>query len=50
MSKASNMGAVAEFADFGKKTYKKDLFKIAMSYPNCYVGSIALGSNIMQTI
>ena len=49
-SKSSNIGAVAEFADFGKKTYKKDLFRIAMSYPNCYVASISLGSNIMHTI
>ena len=50
MSKSSRVGAVAEFADFGKKTGKKDLFKIAMSYPNCYVASIALGSNFMQAI
>ncbi len=49
-SKSSKIGAVAEFADFGKKTYKKDLFKIAMGYPNCYVASICLGGNIMQTI
>ncbi len=49
-SKSSKMGAVAEFADLGKKTHKKDLFRIAMSYPNCYVASICLGSNIMQTI
>ena len=49
-SKSSRIGAVAEFADFGKKTYKKDLFRIAMSYPNCYVASISLGSNIMHTI
>ena len=49
-SKSSKMGAVAEFAEFGKKTYKKDLFRIAMSYPNCYVASICLGSNIMHTI
>lgn len=50
MSKSSNIGAVAEFADFGKKTYKKDLFRIAMSYPNCYVASISMGSNPMHTI
>ena len=50
MSKSSKIGAVAEFADAGKKTYKKDLFKIAMCYPNCYVASIALGSNPMHTI
>ncbi len=49
-SKSSNIGAVCEFADFGKKTFKKDLFKIAMCYPNCYVASISLGSNIMHTI
>ncbi len=49
-SKASHLGQVAEFASFGKNTYKKDLFKIAMSYPNCYVASIALGSNFMQAI
>jgi len=49
-SKSSKIGAVAEFADFGKKTYKKDLFRIAMSYPNCYVASISLGSNIMHAI
>ncbi len=49
-SKSSKMGAVAEFADFGKKTYKKDLFRIAMSYPNCYVASISLGANIVHTI
>ena len=49
-SKGSKIGAVAEFADFGKNTYKKDLFRIAMSYPNCYVASISLGSNIMHTI
>ncbi len=50
MSKSSHIGAVAEFADFGKKTHKKDLFRIAMSYPNCYVASISLGANMMQTL
>ena len=41
---------VCEFADLGKRTGKKDLFKIAMNYPNCYVASVSLGSNFMQTI
>ena len=50
MSKSSHVGQVAEFADLGKKNAKKDLFKIAMCYPNCYVASISLGANIMQTI
>ncbi len=50
MSKSSKVGQVAEFADFGKKTSKKDLFKIAMCYPNCYVASICLGADFMHTI
>ncbi len=49
-SKSTKMGAVAEFANFGKKTAKKDLFKIASAIPNCYVASICLGANMMQAI
>ena len=49
-SKSTKIGAVAEFADFGKKTYKKDLFKIAMCTPNVYVGSISLGANMNHAI
>lgn len=49
-SKSSKLGAVAEFADFGKKTAKKDLFRIAMSIPNCYVASISLGANMQHSI
>ena len=49
-SKATNKGAVAEFADYGKKTNKKDLFKIASGIENVYVASICLGANMMQTI
>ena len=49
-SKSSNIGQVAEFTNFGKKTAKKDLFKIAMSYPNCYVASVSLGANYFHTI
>ncbi len=50
MSKSSKVGQVAEFADFGKRNAKKDLFKIALSYPNCYVASICLGADFHQTI
>lgn len=50
MSKSSRIGAVAEFADLGKTTEKKDLFKIAMCYPNCFVASISLGANMMHAI
>ena len=49
-SKSTHIGAVAEFADMGKDTYKKDLFKICMGYPNVYVGQISLGANMMQAI
>lgn len=49
-SKSTKLGAVAEFANFGKKTVKKDLFKIASSIPNCYVASISMGANFNQTI
>ncbi len=49
-SKSTKLGAVAEFANMGKQSNKKDLFKIAMSIPNCYVASIALGANMMQTL
>src|SRR5574344_1300891 len=49
-SKSSHYGQVAEFANMGKRTPKKDLFKIAMGYENCYVGNISLGSNFMQSI
>lgn len=49
-SKSSHAGQVAEFADDGKTTDKKDLFRIAMSYPNVYVASVSLGANMLQTI
>ena len=49
-SKSTRVGAVAEFADFGKKTAKKDLFKIACTIPNVYVASICLGGNMNQAI
>ena len=49
-SKSSHYGQVCEFANNGKQTHKKDLFKIAMSYPNAYVASVSLGANMMQTI
>ncbi len=50
MSKSTKLGAVAEFADLGKQTFKKDLFKISMCYPNVYVGSISMGANPMQAV
>ncbi len=49
-SKASPKGAIASFASTGKKTNKKDLARIAMSYPDAYVAQISLGANPMQAI
>ncbi|HQC35662.1 MAG TPA: thiamine pyrophosphate-dependent enzyme, partial [Bacillota bacterium] len=44
-SKATPIGAVAQFASSGKKTGKKDLGMLAMQYGNVYVASVALGAN-----
>ena len=49
-SKATRIGAVAEFANKGKLKPKKDLFQIGMSIPNVYVASISAGANMGQTI
>ena len=49
-SKSSNIAQVCEFANMGKKTIKKDLFKYAMTIPNCYVASINLEANPFQAI
>lgn len=49
-SKSTPEGMVAQFASQGKKNYKKDLARIAMSYPNVYVAQISLGANMMQAI
>lgn len=49
-SKATPKGAVAEFAAMGKNNSKKDLARIAMSYPNVYVAQVSLGANMMQVI
>ena len=49
-SKSSHIGSIASFASSGKRTNKKDLARIAMSYKNAYVGAISLGANMMQAI
>ena len=49
-SKSSKVGAVAKFASTGKKLAKKDLARMALSYPHVYVGQVSLGANMMQTI
>lgn len=42
-SKASNIGSVASFTTGGKTGYKKDLARIAMCYPGCYVATCNIG-------
>ena len=49
-SKATNIGAVAQFAASGKTTKKKSLSEIAMSYGYVYVAQVAMGANPAQTI
>jgi pyruvate-ferredoxin/flavodoxin oxidoreductase len=50
MSKATPLGAVAQFAAGGKPLPKKDLGMISMTYGNIYVASIAMGANYQQTV
>ncbi|MCI8347500.1 MAG: pyruvate:ferredoxin (flavodoxin) oxidoreductase, partial [Bacilli bacterium] len=49
-SKSTRRGAIAKFAANGKKTAKKDLARLALTYDHVYVGTISLGANPMHTI
>ncbi len=49
-SKSSKIGSVAKFTATGKEVAKKDLAKIALTYPHVYVATISLGANMMQAI
>ncbi|MGM9618071.1 MAG: pyruvate:ferredoxin (flavodoxin) oxidoreductase, partial [Butyricicoccus sp.] len=49
-SKATNIGAVAQFAAAGKAIQKKSLAEIAMSYGYIYVAQVAMGANPQQTL
>ena len=49
-SKSSKVGSIAKFTAKGKEVAKKDLAKIALTYPHVYVGSIAMGANMQHTI
>jgi len=50
MSKATPLGAVAQFAAAGKPIGKKDLGMMAMTYGTVYVARVALGANATQTV
>lgn len=49
-SKATPLGAVAKFASSGKKSRKKDLGGILMTYGNVYVAQVAMGADPAQLI
>ena len=49
-SKATQVGAVAQFAAAGKSIIKKSLAEMAMSYGYVYVAQVAMGSNPNQTL
>ncbi len=49
-SKATPLGSIAKFAAAGKRTGKKDLGLMAMSYGYVYVASVAMGADKAQTI
>jgi pyruvate-ferredoxin/flavodoxin oxidoreductase len=49
-SKSTPASAVAKFAAKGKRTRKKDLGRMAITYGHVYVGSIALGADYIHAI
>ena len=49
-SKATPTGSVAKFAASGKKTTKKDMARMFMTYGYVYVASVSMGANKNQLI
>jgi len=49
-SKSTPTGSVAKFAAAGKRTRKKDLGMMAMSYGYVYVASVCMGANPAQLV
>lgn len=49
-SKATPTGSVAKFASSGKKTAKKDMGSMIMTYGYVYVANVAMGANKQQLI
>ena len=50
ISKATPTGSVAKFAAAGKRTKKKDLGMMAMSYGYVYVAKVCMGANPQQLL
>ena len=49
-SKATPIGAVAQFASSGKASHKKDLGAMLMTYGNVYVAQVAMGADNSQVL
>ena len=49
-SKATPIGSIAKFAASGKKTAKKNMGAMAMTYGYVYVANISMGANKNQTL
>ena len=49
-SKATPLGSSAGFAESGKRTRKKNLAAMALTYDNVYVAQIAMGADYQQTV
>jgi len=49
-SKATPLGSIAKFAASGKKTGKKDLGRMAMSYGYVYVATVSMGYDKQQML
>ena len=49
-SKATPIGSTAKYSYDGKRTFKKDLGRMMMTYGTVYVASVALGANYIQTL
>ena len=49
-SKSTPTGSVAKFAESGKKTKKKDLGRMLMTYGYVYVATVAMGANKPQCL
>ena len=50
MSKSTPFSATAKFASAGKRTPKKDLGMMAMTYKNVYVAQIGMGADMNQAV
>ncbi len=49
-SKSTPMGSNVKLAENSKRTHKKNLGQIALSYKNVYVAQVAIGANMNQCI